>query len=83
MHCSRGPTELVQRSAYRGSSHRHKGAASHINRHGLAISLAYSSGEEGVFYMFKSFLFDFVRLEERGVRNPLPVVQYKHTALCC
>jgi hypothetical protein len=42
----RAPTELAQHSAYSGNSHRRSGAASHIFD-GLAISLAYPSGEEG------------------------------------
>ncbi len=38
--------ELVQHFAYRESSHRRKGAPSHIIDNGSAISLAYPSEEE-------------------------------------
>ncbi len=38
-------TDLVQHFAYRGSSHRRKGAA-RLNLYGLAMSLAYLSGKE-------------------------------------
>jgi hypothetical protein len=47
----RGPTELVQHSVHRGSSHRRKGAASHLNGMvWLYILLGYPSGKEkGIF----------------------------------
>ncbi len=38
--------ELVQHFAYWGSSHRHYVASSHVFNSGLAILLAYRSGEE-------------------------------------
>jgi hypothetical protein len=44
-HCG-GPTELVENVAYRWSSHRRKGTIL-LDTYGLAISLAYPSGEEG------------------------------------
>jgi hypothetical protein len=37
---------VVQHSLYIGKSHRRKGTVSHVIDKGLAISLAYPSGEE-------------------------------------
>jgi hypothetical protein len=43
----RGLPELIQYFAYRGSSHRHKGAARHIIDMVWLFRIAYASGEEG------------------------------------
>jgi hypothetical protein len=53
----RAPTEIVQHSAYIGGAHIFAMSLVVIfNQHGLAISLAYRIGKEGVFYLLKVFL---------------------------
>ncbi len=62
----RGPTELVQHFAYKGSSHRCKSTDIYWNWYGLAISLAIPLGR-GLFYLFLWFLPDIAALEGGGV----------------
>jgi hypothetical protein len=50
--CEEGPTELVQRLAYRESSHRPKGAARHKTDL-VWLLTPILVGRKGVFYMFK------------------------------
>ena len=70
----RGPTELVQLSAYRGSSHRRKGAARNI----IDMVWLYRSpilvGRKGVFYLFNWFLTAFAVPRGRGRGSQHPVV---------
>ncbi len=62
---SRGPTELVQQFACRGSSDQRKDAGRQIVDYGLAISLADPSEEEGGIYgtCSKDFYLPSWRLE--------------------
>jgi hypothetical protein len=66
----RGPTELVQHSAYRGTSHRSNGAASHIIDLLWLNCSPISVGRKGVFYSICSYTYtDYLpsrRLEEGG-----------------
>jgi hypothetical protein len=61
----RAPTELTQHSAYRGNSHWRSGADSHIID-GLAILLAYPSGEEGGLLIIQMIS---ISLRGVGVKN--------------
>ncbi len=80
------PTQLVQHSAYRGSSHRRKcRQQSHI-QYGLATSLAYPSGE-GDGLLLAQIVSTCLRGGYRSVRGSQHSVRFtgisKHTKISC
>jgi hypothetical protein len=74
----RGPTELFQQSAYRGSSHRRKGADRHILDMVWLYRSSFPVGRRGIFTGSNNFYMPSRRLEkgERRVSIPWPLATY-------
>ncbi len=71
----RGPNELVQHSAFKGSSHRRKGAARHKIDTVWLYPLSCPSEEERVYYFFKWFLPAFAAPKGGGGESAPFVIQ--------